>query len=116
MRVKVAEVIQQNKPGMVKFRMLNNADKEVLEAGNRNHVLSSTILHKISSENRAANDLNKDLISYVQKLYEKFKISWPHHKYPGYIQNISSKPFYMIFYTVRQIEHLISQKDTVFLN
>ncbi|KAH0567940.1 hypothetical protein KQX54_016454 [Cotesia glomerata] len=72
-RVKVAAAIQQNKPGMVKFRMLNNADKEVLQAVNRNHVLSSTILHKISSENRAANDLDKDLINATGSLIAPIK-------------------------------------------
>lgn len=100
-RGEVAVKLEKEKPRGVKLNMLQNIDKEWLEAGNRNRMLRSTILRKISSKNGASNDLDHNFMMYIKKLQDKYETLRPHNKYAGHIQNVSFKPFFLILYTIR---------------
>lgn len=79
--------------------LVGKAEEEVLAEGNRNAAPSRMLLQKMSSENNTINDLEKDLVVFLQKLRVELKEKWPDRYYPGYIQQFSIYPFYLTLFT-----------------
>jgi len=90
--------------------MLVNADEKVLGAGNLNKTLSLDILYKISSENRAKYDLDKEFVTFMIKLFNQQQKQIRGEEIHGYIQEFAIILLPVILFREKQIRCLASDK------
>jgi len=86
-RAALTDEMEKRSAIVVKLKMLVNADEKVLGAGNLNKTLSLDILYKISSENRAKYDLDKEFVTFMIKLFNQQQIRG--EEIHGYIQEFA---------------------------
>ena len=97
-RVALADELEKRSAIVVELKMLAKADKEI-QAGNLNKTPSLDILQKISSENRAKHDLDKDFVTFMIKLYDQQQEQIRGEVLDGYIQEFSLIPFSVILFS-----------------
>lgn len=88
--------------------MLAAVPEHILEAGKCNKVLSLTIMQTISSEYNLQRDLDKDLTTFLMKLINKFKETWPGKVCSRYIQVHSMQPFMIVLFTKKVLRHVLT--------
>jgi len=103
-----ADDLEKHLPLYVKYKCLNKACIESLEAGNCTEVASLSVLQKIRSENVTKDDLSKDFDTFIKELIEKYNKEWP-EKFNGYVNRYSVKPFYIVL-IAEVLRHVISFK------
>jgi len=109
-RAAFADDLEKHLPLYVKYKCLNKACIESLEAGNCTEVPSLSVLQKIRSENVTKDDLSKDFDTFIKKLIEKYDKEWPGKIFNGYINWYSVKPFYITLIAEEVLRYVISLK------
>ncbi|CAH1114929.1 unnamed protein product [Psylliodes chrysocephalus] len=76
------------------------------------------LAQKISSENNTSHDLDNNWLCFLEKLRLTFLNDWPDRKCPGYIQQLSRYPFYLILFSGEHLDVLItkSKQNFTFMN
>ncbi|PIK46292.1 hypothetical protein BSL78_16824 [Apostichopus japonicus] len=106
------------KPMKVLLRNLSSKSSEVIASGNRNDCgRTLSVMQKISSESRSKERDDEDEIKSLLKKQQKYCLKYNHRgRVPGFIQQISVSPMYIICFTEGglRVWHDMCRTDVVF--
>lgn len=89
----LAKELETSSPAKMLLLKLESANKMSLNMGNVNDAPSSSVLQKISNDNKWKEDLDTDEITFMIKLIQKYYETWVGKYFNGFIQNFSINPF-----------------------
>lgn len=103
-------------PDAVYENLLSEAPKNFLQSGNFQLPKSLSVIRQIKSQMESTNKIESNVFAELRMMYSVWKNLDNDKDVPGFMQQITDKPFQVIMFTEKQVKLLRSLKSPVVLH